>query len=144
MKKLIVAVAAMALVPFLVGQKKMTSSLSAGNVARGRYLVEDVGMCGDCHTPRNEKGEPIKAQWLKGTALDFKPLVPIPVWADKSVNIAGLPGWEKDAAIKFLMTGIAYNGLPARPPMPQYRYNRQDAEAIVAYLKSLQPENSKN
>jgi len=23
--------------------------------------------------------------------------------------------------------------------MPQYRYNRQDAEAIVAYLKSLAP-----
>jgi hypothetical protein len=37
------------------------------------------------------------------------------------------------------MTGIAYNGLPARPPMPQYRYSRQDAEAIVAYLKSLAP-----
>ena len=55
----------------------------------------------------------------------------------QAVNIAGLPGWEHEAAVKFFMTGIAYNGLPARPPMPQYRYDRQDAEAIVAYLKSL-------
>ena len=90
------------------------------------------------NTTHNEKGEPIKEQWLKGTELPFKAAVPMP-WADKSVNIAGLPGWEHDAAVKFFMTGIAYNRLPARPPMPQYRYNRQDAEAIVAYLKSLAP-----
>lgn len=96
-------------------------------------------MCGDCHTPRNEKGELMKERWLQGTTLDFKPAAPIPVWAEKSPNIAGLPGWSNDAAIKFLMTGIAFNGLPARPPMPQFRYNQKDAEAIVAYLKSLAP-----
>jgi hypothetical protein len=127
------------LVPVLAEQKQKSRAASAAAVARGKYLVENIGMCGDCHTPRNEKGEPVKEQWLKGTALDFKPTVPIPVWADKSANIAGLPGWEKAAAITFLMTGIAYNGLPARPPMPQYRYNQLDAEAIVAYLKSLEP-----
>ena len=61
----------------------------------------------------------------------------MPVWADKSPNIAGLPGWEDAAAVKFLMTGIAYNDLPGRPPMPQYRFNKEDATAIVAYLRSL-------
>jgi len=96
-------------------------------------------MCGDCHNPHNEQGEPIKEQLLQGTILPFKPLVPMPVWAEKSPNIAGLPGWEKDAAIKFLMTGVAPNGLPGRPPMPQYRFNQPDAEAITAYLKSLAP-----
>jgi hypothetical protein len=112
---------------------------STAAMARGKYLVEEIGMCGDCHTPRNEKGELMKDRWLQGTTLDFKPAAPIPVWAEKSSNIAGLPGWSKDAAIKFLMTGIAFNGLPARPPMPQFRYNQKDAEAIVAYLKSLAP-----
>jgi len=119
------------------GEQKTRSTTSSAKLMRGKYLVENIGMCGDCHTAHNEKGEPIKEQWLKGTQLPFKPSVPMPVWADNSVNIAGLPGWEHDAAVKFLMTGIAYNGLPARPPMPQYRYNQQDAEAIVAYLKSL-------
>jgi mono/diheme cytochrome c family protein len=113
------------------------SSSPEAAAARGKYLVENIGMCGDCHTPMNERGEPLKEQWLKGTTLIFKPTVPVPNWADKSVNIAGLPGWTDEAAIKFFMTGIAYNGLPGRPPMPQYRYNRQDAAAIVAYLKSL-------
>jgi mono/diheme cytochrome c family protein len=132
----IVATVMLFSVSMLSGHPK-SSTASVGKIARGKYLVENTSMCHDCHTPRNEKGELIKEQSLKGMALPFKPAVPMPVWADKSVNIAGLPGWEKDAAIKFFMTGIAYNGLPARPPMPQYRFNQQDAEAIVAYLQSL-------
>jgi mono/diheme cytochrome c family protein len=141
MRIMIVAVAAttLSLVPVLVGQTPQKKIASAALVARGKYLVNDAGKCGDCHTPFSEKGEPIKEQWLQGATLPFKPTVPMPVWADKSSSIAGLTGWEKDAAIKFLMTGIAFNGLPARPPMPEYRFNQQDAEAIVAYLKSLAP-----
>jgi mono/diheme cytochrome c family protein len=139
MRRMIVAavVASMALVPALAGPKPKTAS--AAPLARGKYLVEQVGMCDDCHSPRNEKGELIQEQKLQGTTLPFKPLVPMPVWAEKTPAIAGLPGWEKEAAITFLMTGIAYNGLPGRPPMPQYRFNQGDAEAIVAYLKSLGP-----
>ena len=111
----------------------------AAKIERGKYLVERVGMCGDCHTPHDEKGEPVREKWLQGSPLSFKPIVPIPVWADKTPNIAGLPGWEDKDAIKFLMTGMAYNNLPGRPPMPQYRFNQEDASAIVAYLRSLAP-----
>jgi mono/diheme cytochrome c family protein len=127
----------MILVPLLAAQKKKLGAPSAATLAHGKYLVENVAGCNDCHTPFNEKGEPIQEKYLQGTDLSFKPAVPMPVWADKSTNIAGLPGWDKDAAIKFLMTGIANNGLPARPPMPQFRLNLQDATAVVAYLKSL-------
>ena len=139
MRRMIVATASLLLVPVLVGQTPQKKTASATLVARGKYLVEDAGKCGDCHTPFSEKGEPIKEKWLQGATLSFKPTIPMPVWADTSSSIAALPGWEKDAAIKFMMTGIASNGLPARPPMPQYRFNLQDAEAIVAYLKSLAP-----
>jgi Cytochrome c len=133
------AVAVALLVPMLVGQKKKPGTPSAATLAHGKYLVENVAGCNDCHTPFNEKGEPIQEQYLQGTVLPFKPTVPMPVWADTSTNIAGLPGWDKDAAIKFLMTGIAQNGLPARPPMPQFKLNLQDATAVVAYLQSLRP-----
>ena|SRR5215469_12561166 len=91
----------------------------SAQIQRGKYLVESVAMCGDCHKPRNEKGEPIQEKWLHGSPLPFKPAVPIPAWADKTPKIAGLPGWEDNDAIRFLMTGLAYNDLPARPPMPQ-------------------------
>jgi hypothetical protein len=129
---------ALLLAPIMSGQKQAHTG-SAALVARGKYLVDDIGLCGDCHTPRNEKGEAIKERWLRGATLDFKPTVPVPDWADKAPEIAGLPGWQKDAAIKFFMTGIGYNGLPRRPPMPQYRFNQQDAAAVVSYLKSLEP-----
>jgi hypothetical protein len=128
------------LAPVLVGQKKANrklTAISAAKVARGKYLVEQVGMCGDCHSPRNEKAEPVPGQWLHGAPLTFKPVEPVPVWAANAPNLAGLPGWEKDAAIKYLMTGVARNDLPTRPPMPRYRFNEPDAEAIVAYLRSL-------
>ena len=118
---------------------RASGASGSSKLERGKYLVEQVGMCGDCHTPHNEKGEPIQEKTLQGTMLPFKPTVPMPIWAEKSPNIAGLPGWEDKDAIRFLMTGIAYNDLPARPPMPQYRFNQEDAAAIMAYLRSLGP-----
>jgi len=143
MPKTVAAVAAVALLltPIWAGQKPKKGPSSA-TIERGKYLVEQVGMCGDCHSPRNEKGDFVKEKWLGGAPLSFKPAVPMLVWADKAPNIAGLPGWDNVAAIKFMMTGIAYNDLPARPPMPQYRFNQQDATTVVAYLKSLGPQKS--
>ena len=76
-------------------------------------------------------------KWLQGKKLEFGPLFPIPFWADTAPNIAGLPGWDTEKAVEFLMTGLAPNGQPARPPMPAYHMNRADAQAVVAYLKSL-------
>jgi hypothetical protein len=105
----------------------------------GRYLVEQVGRCGDCHAPHNEKGEEIREKRLQGTPVPFKPAVPMPVWEEKTPNTAGLPGWEDKDAVKFLMTGLAYNDLPSRPPRPGYRFNQQDAVDIVACLWSLAP-----
>lgn len=125
--------------PAVFGQKAKPRTASTAMLARGKYLVDAIGMCNDCHTPHNEQGEPVKEKWLRGQTLPFQPIGEMPVWAKKAPNIAGLPGWEKDAAIKFFMTGIAYNDLPARPPMPQYRFNQPDSEAIVAYLRSLAP-----
>lgn len=141
MKKLLVAWTVLALlwIPVFAQRKARPHGPSAATLARGKYLVEDVGLCGDCHTPHTEKGEPIKEKYLQGAPLDFKPTAPMPVWADQASNIAGVPGWDRDAAIKFMMTGLAPNGLPSRPPMPQFRFNVQDAQAIVAYLQSLAP-----
>jgi mono/diheme cytochrome c family protein len=110
---------------------------SPAQVARGKYLVEQVGMCADCHSPRDQKGEFIREKWLQGSELDFKATVPMPKWAAVSPPIAGLPGWNEANAVTFLMTGKEPNGEMADPPMPQYRMNRDDATAVVAYLKSL-------
>ncbi len=108
-------------------------------ITHGEYLVKAIGQCGECHTPMDQKGEFVQGKWLQGTKLDFAPTAPVPNWADTSSNIAGLQGWDHEKAIQFFMTGLAPNGQPARPPMPQYHMNRADAEAVVAYLESLKP-----
>lgn len=113
------------------------SNANKQQIARGEYLVKAIGQCGDCHTPFNDKGEFVQSEWLHGKKLEFASIVPMPVWADTSPNIAGLPGWDHEKAVQFFMTGLAPNGQPARPPMPQYKMNRADAEAVVAYLQSL-------
>ncbi len=112
-------------------------SKSQAQIARGEYLVKAIGQCGDCHTPFTMTGGFVMDKWLQGKKLEFGPLVPIPIWADYAPNIAGLPGWDTEKAVQLLMTGLAPNGQPARPPMPAYQMNRADAEAVVAYLKSL-------
>ena len=110
----------------------------AAKVARGKYLVNNIGMCGDCHTPMDKKGNPIKAQFLQGGALSFKPAVPIPSWIPVAPGIAGLV-WTDEEAITFFTTGKRPNGTMAAPPMPQFRMSKADAAAVTAYLKTLKP-----
>lgn len=138
--KLIVLFWAVALAVISVfAPSAVSAPATSAQIARGKYLVENVAKCGECHSQLDEKGEPIPGKELRGATLTFKLITPIPVWADKAPNIAGLRGWEEEDAVKFLMAGLAYNDLPARPPMPQYRMNKEDAQAVVAYLKSLSP-----
>lgn len=123
---------------FLVanGLRAGTAPAPETRIARGRYLVEGVGLCADCHTPRNEKGEFVMAQWLRGAPIGFTPAVPMP-WAPAAPPIAGLPSLTAEDAVKFLMEGKRPDGTMPRPPMPAYRLNEADARAMVAYLKSI-------
>jgi mono/diheme cytochrome c family protein len=41
--------------------------------------------------------------------------------------------------IRLLTTGVWRDGQRLRPPMPQFRMSREDAESVVAYLRSLTP-----
>lgn len=114
----------------------------SAKVERGRYLVEDVAKCQDCHTPRSETGELDKSQWMKGTMLSFAPLKPVEGWHKTAPDItSGGKLWERwgDAALlEYMKTGLTPKGKPADPPMPAYKLKAEDAEAVVAYLKSLQ------
>jgi cytochrome c553 len=107
-------------------------------VERGRYLVHQVGMCIDCHSPRDETGQFVEALHLTGSPIPFQPTVAMP-WMPRAPAIAGLPaGYTEEDTVRFLMTGKRPNGLPpALPPMPPYQLDQADAEAVAAYLQSL-------
>ena len=81
------------------------SEAGKARLERGRYLVQQVGLCGDCHTPRDDKGQPIEGKTLQGARVMFKPTVPMPSWGEFAPPIAGLPGFTDAQAITFLTTG---------------------------------------
>jgi mono/diheme cytochrome c family protein len=132
------AVAGLLMVFFSIGSASPNSAKATpAQIKRGEYLVKAIGQCGDCHTPFTLTGGFVMDKWLQGKKLEFAPLIPIPIWAPTSPNIAGLESWDTEKAVQFFMTGLSANGQPPRPPMPQYKMNRADAEAVVAYLQSL-------
>jgi len=112
---------------------------AAADVARGKYLVESVAMCGECHTPRDSNGNPDRARWLQGASVPYLPAKPDSDWPINAPRIGGTPPASDADMVKLLTTGIWTNGNRLRVPMPQFRMDRSDAEAVVAYLKSVTP-----
>ena len=110
-------------------------------IARGKYLVEEVAKCQDCHTPKINNGEFVKAGWLKGTTLDFAPVNPVPGWHAKTPDITSTSAlwarWGEDGMVKFLETGKNPRGNKADAPMPAYTMSHDDAVAVAAFLKSV-------
>lgn len=118
---------------------KANTSANQGKVARGEYIVNGVAMCGMCHTPRNDANEIDRARWLDGAALWLLPAHPQQDWPLKAPRIAGEPPASDEEMVTLLTTGIWKTGTRLRPPMPQFRMSKDDAEAVVAYLRSLTP-----
>jgi hypothetical protein len=107
------------------------------SIERGKYIVEGVAMCGRCHTPHNEKREPERMHWLMGAPIQKEPTYPERNWAVRAPRIAGSPPGTDDQFITLMTTGISRTGMPPKPPMPSFRMTTNDAEAVLAYLKSV-------
>jgi mono/diheme cytochrome c family protein len=118
-------------------QQRPSEKSSGGDVARGKYLVESVAMCGQCHTPRDGEGNPDRSRWLQGSSLPFAPSKPDTDWPISAPRIGGNPPANDADMVKLLTTGIWTTGNRLRFPMPQFRMETKDAEAVVAYLKSV-------
>jgi mono/diheme cytochrome c family protein len=129
------------------GRPQATSQTSAGvksginenRVARGKYIVDGVAMCGMCHTPRTDSGELDTSHRLDGASVWLMPAHPTENWPLKAPRIAGTPPASDEDMIRLLTTGVWTDGSHLRPPMPQFRMSREDADAVVAYLRSLTP-----
>lgn len=110
-------------------------------IAHGKYLVEEVAKCQDCHTPKTAAGELDKSKWLKGATLEIQPVTPMERWHKTSPDITPTSRlwqrWGEKALLDYLQTGLNPKGRPADPPMPAYKLNKADAEAVMEYLKSL-------
>ena len=96
-------------------------------------------MCGQCHTPRDDSGAPDRSRNLEGAAVWLVSAEPVADWPLLAPRLAQSPPGTDADMVKLLTTGIWQDGKPLRPPMPQFRMTTADAEAVVAYLKSMHP-----
>ncbi len=118
-------------------QKTSSAPAQQSQIERGRYLVENVAMCQECHTPRDASGEIDKSRWLQGASIWIMPVHPTTKWAMRAPGLAGFQGYTEEQGEEILERGIGPNGLSIQPPMHIYHMNHADAQAIIAYLRSL-------
>jgi mono/diheme cytochrome c family protein len=112
----------------------------AALVKRGDYLVNEVARCGDCHTPRDDRGNLDRTRHLQGASIWFTPKVKPREWEGHAPDITagGKAGkWGEAKMVKYLMNGGNDEDEGSDPPMPAYRLSEDDARAVTAYLRSL-------
>ena len=108
-----------------------------GSSEHGRYLVERVAMCFECHSTRDGAGNLVPSTVFMGGAMPVRPPWPND-WAVRTPRIKGLPGYTDELAIRLLTQGaIGRDGQQLRPPMPRFRMTPQDAADVIAFLRSL-------
>jgi mono/diheme cytochrome c family protein len=125
---------------WILGTVALTQSAAQSRQSqadRGKYLVQEVARCGECHTPRDAQGEVDRSRWLQGAPMWFQPVHSTQNWAYMAPPLAGLGGLSEADVTRILETGLDPGGKPVRPPMHIYHLSHEDAAAIVAYLKSL-------
>ena len=118
-----------------------------GLVERGRYLVENLGACGDCHTPRLPSGAPNLALSLSGVDCfadafpgdDTKGCLSSRNLTNHETGLKN----RSDAEIKdMFLKGVRPDGKFLHPLMPYYvlgNMSAGDANAIVAFLRTVAP-----
>ena len=114
-------------------------------IQRGRYLVDHVALCGDCHTPRNFIGAPNQSLYMAGASEKNGPLgeaVPN-LTPDKET---GIGDWRRQDIAELLLTGIKpdsdnVQGLMYEviqgTPHGYKDMKKEDALAIADYIKSI-------
>ena len=112
-------------------------SAAKGDVERGRYIVENVAMCEECHTPRDAGGNLDESRRLEGAPIWIQPVHARTDWANRAPALAGFVGFTDAQGEDILERGIGPNGLAIQPPMHIYHMNQADALAVIAYLRSL-------
>ena len=115
-------------------------------VARGKYLVDHVIACSDCHTPKTQTGAPDMTKYLAGNAtfvqlpngdaLPTRNLTP-----DKATGLGNFSASQiKQMFMDGLVPAADGGAMALNPVMPYYVFHNmvsQDADAIVAYLQSI-------
>ena len=104
---------------------------------RGAYLVQGLGHCGACHTPKTQLGGDDRARTFQGNALQgwFAPNI-------TNDNERGLGGWSVADIVAYLKNGhnatTASTGIMGEEiTLSSSQMTDADLTAIATYLKDL-------
>lgn len=114
-------------------------------LARGQYLVEGLGHCGACHTPRSLTMQEKALNDSEGSDYLSGSSAPIDGWTASNLrgdNRDGLGRWSEDDLVQFLRTGrndqtAVFGGMTDVVEHSLQHLSPEDATAIARYLKSL-------
>jgi nicotinate dehydrogenase subunit B len=103
---------------------------------RGAYLVEGLGHCGACHSPRNALGAEKASAYLAGGFSEGWEAPPL-----TSLSHAPIP-WSEDELFAYLRTGESrFHGVAAGPMAPVVKelaeLPDEDIRAMAVYLGSF-------
>jgi nicotinate dehydrogenase subunit B len=103
---------------------------------RGAYLVEGLGHCGACHSPRNALGAEKTDAYLAGGLAEGWEAPPL-----TSLSQAPIP-WSEDELFAYLRTGESrFHGVAAGPMAPVVKelaaLPDEDIRAMAVYLGSF-------
>lgn len=122
-----------------------TFDRSAQRIERGRYLANHVTVCIDCHSTRDWTifSGPIEpgTEGRGGELFDQKYGFPGVFYA-ANITPTGIGTWSDGDILRTITTGVTPTGRAMFPVMPYTSYRRlseEDAESIVAYLRTLKP-----
>ncbi|MBV8187750.1 MAG: cytochrome c [Alphaproteobacteria bacterium] len=123
---------------FLTNSIPASSAGSSAAWQRGRYLVDVLGHCGECHTPRGLLGEMELSRPLRGFAFGRV--------AAPDITPAGLAsrGWSAASLGTYLGRGIARQGsafaeMHQAVVLSTRNLSTDDNTAMVAYLLGDKP-----
>jgi mono/diheme cytochrome c family protein len=132
---------ATAAVACLVAVSSTGSARAETLVERGKYLVDTVMTCHNCHTPRGPNGLMLDKALSGGLRFDEPPfdVTASNITPDKET---GIGSWSEADLKKFMLTGMRPNGVQVAIVMPTAFYKimtARDLDAVVAYVRSIPP-----
>jgi mono/diheme cytochrome c family protein len=125
--------------------EQVTVVATPEKVARGEYLAKHVSQCVDCHAVRDYTkyaGPVVEGTLGRGGENFGVPGSAVRTLYSRNITPAGIGDWTDGELIRAMTAGVNQDGEALFPIMPYPRYanmSREDVEAIVAYIRTLQP-----
>ncbi len=121
-----------------------TFERTPARLERGRYLVENLAGCFDCHSETDsETGEPVPGR-LGGGNIFHPEEVPFPIVYPNITpdSETGAGTWTDDMFARAIREGIGHDGRPLLPIMILRNFDEmsdEDLASVVVYLRSIAP-----